>query len=306
MLLDDHDGDVARVGEEARADVAAHIGVGAGEPVPGDPRPLTNRVEAQVLLEAQLGLDAEIRVHAGEDDDDPVPLVDCLGDQAGEIGCLPGLHVPDDEALAAVPDSLGVRASRQDPLGRTVDRFDGGPRKPALFQTGSVVGPFADLGLGAAIPVRPAAILADEVPDFDAFHTIALLILVGLEGRAETRKDLLDERDRLTVGGVLIEVSGAGFQYPLVCAESLLEPAIIQLRTSHPVPPFLLDLSTDHRLTRTPDIRGRSEEHTSELQSRGHLVCRLLLEKKKDARRMPTIVEHLNTTRENSIECDAN
>src|SRR5690625_413403 len=26
--------------------------------------------------------------------------------------------------------------------------------------------------------------------------------------------------------------------------------------------------------------KGRSEEHTSELQSRGHLVCRLLLEKK--------------------------
>src|SRR5439155_20741945 len=31
-----------------------------------------------------------------------------------------------------------------------------------------------------------------------------------------------------------------------------------------------------------PGARGcRSEEHTSELQSRGHLVCRLLLEKKK-------------------------
>src|SRR5690625_6251976 len=28
----------------------------------------------------------------------------------------------------------------------------------------------------------------------------------------------------------------------------------------------------------------RSEEHTSELQSRGHLVCRLLLEKKKQKR----------------------
>src|SRR5437660_7995667 len=27
--------------------------------------------------------------------------------------------------------------------------------------------------------------------------------------------------------------------------------------------------------------QDRSEEHTSELQSRGHLVCRLLLEKKK-------------------------
>src|SRR5439155_7714452 len=40
--------------------------------------------------------------------------------------------------------------------------------------------------------------------------------------------------------------------------------------------------------TKTPRLdalldacRARSEEHTSELQSRGHLVCRLLLEKKK-------------------------
>src|SRR5690625_6735191 len=30
-----------------------------------------------------------------------------------------------------------------------------------------------------------------------------------------------------------------------------------------------------------PSSIARSEEHTSELQSRGHLVCRLLLEKKK-------------------------
>src|SRR5207253_4203740 len=32
-----------------------------------------------------------------------------------------------------------------------------------------------------------------------------------------------------------------------------------------------------------PSCPRRSEEHTSELQSRGHLVCRLLLEKKKNA-----------------------
>src|SRR3989442_7530512 len=31
-----------------------------------------------------------------------------------------------------------------------------------------------------------------------------------------------------------------------------------------------------------PHLERRSEEHTSELQSRPHLVCRLLLEKKKD------------------------
>src|SRR5439155_24144910 len=30
-------------------------------------------------------------------------------------------------------------------------------------------------------------------------------------------------------------------------------------------------------------VHSRSEEHTSELQSRGHIVCRLLLEKKKTA-----------------------
>src|SRR5690625_6787424 len=36
-----------------------------------------------------------------------------------------------------------------------------------------------------------------------------------------------------------------------------------------------------HRDRARPD-RARSEEHTSELQSRGHLVCRLLLEKKKN------------------------
>src|SRR2546422_3301073 len=34
---------------------------------------------------------------------------------------------------------------------------------------------------------------------------------------------------------------------------------------------------------------GRSEEHTSELQSRLHLVCRLLLEKKKDSYWISTV-----------------
>src|SRR5258708_21177701 len=33
-----------------------------------------------------------------------------------------------------------------------------------------------------------------------------------------------------------------------------------------------------------PSFRNRSEEHTSELQSPDHLVCRLLLEKKKQQR----------------------
>src|SRR5690625_6174355 len=36
-------------------------------------------------------------------------------------------------------------------------------------------------------------------------------------------------------------------------------------------------------------VIGRSEEHTSELQSRGHLVCRLLLEKKKQRNRVSAL-----------------
>src|SRR5207253_5327550 len=40
-------------------------------------------------------------------------------------------------------------------------------------------------------------------------------------------------------------------------------------------------LGCRRRTARTAHSASRSEEHTSELQSRGHLVCRLLLEKKK-------------------------
>src|SRR5437870_10853288 len=40
-------------------------------------------------------------------------------------------------------------------------------------------------------------------------------------------------------------------------------------------------------------VPSRSEEHTSELQSRGHLVCRLLLEKKKHPDRVQAPVSTL-------------
>src|SRR5690625_7050176 len=40
------------------------------------------------------------------------------------------------------------------------------------------------------------------------------------------------------------------------------------------------------------ELQDRSEEHTSELQSRGHLVCRLLLEKKKKKNKKKTIIKN--------------
>src|SRR3712207_7787612 len=47
----------------------------------------------------------------------------------------------------------------------------------------------------------------------------------------------------------------------------------------YPVLPMKAHLAMD-------TLGGRSEEHTSELQSRQYLVCRLLLEKKKKSRKL--------------------
>src|SRR2546422_3360745 len=50
-------------------------------------------------------------------------------------------------------------------------------------------------------------------------------------------------------------------------------------------------------LAGAPDPERRSEEHTSELQSRLHLVCRLLLEKKKK-RRLTSQCKSAHTARQ--------
>src|SRR5687768_18081415 len=51
--------------------------------------------------------------------------------------------------------------------------------------------------------------------------------------------------------------------------------------------------------TWTRTSRSRSEEHTSELQSRLHLVCRLLLEKKKKHRRQ----RYVTSCRQRNLTC---
>src|SRR6266702_6060478 len=51
-----------------------------------------------------------------------------------------------------------------------------------------------------------------------------------------------------------------------------------------------------HCQNRQPARYSRSEEHTSELQSRGHLVCRLLLEKKKSKVDRHIALIHINRT----------
>src|SRR5437870_8341152 len=56
-------------------------------------------------------------------------------------------------------------------------------------------------------------------------------------------------------------------------------PKILTQRLVTPHPERLAYIRNALRQGHT--VKQRSEEHTSELQSRGHLVCRLLLEKKK-------------------------
>src|SRR5437870_7414101 len=58
---------------------------------------------------------------------------------------------------------------------------------------------------------------------------------------------------------------------------SFLGASLIARGRQGTAPVALIDLGG----TITAQMLARSEEHTSELQSRGHLVCRLLLEKKK-------------------------
>src|SRR5258705_3299153 len=56
-----------------------------------------------------------------------------------------------------------------------------------------------------------------------------------------------------------------------------------------------LDVLYFHQLWPVCDSLDRSEEHTSELQSLRHLVCRLLLEKNTESPSMNTIYDCLRT-----------
>src|SRR3712207_7413628 len=65
---------------------------------------------------------------------------------------------------------------------------------------------------------------------------------------------------------------------------STLFPYTTLFRSSNPHPPGYEPGALTvvlHRYSGSPGGSRRSEEHTSELQSRQYLVCRLLLEKKK-------------------------
>src|SRR2546422_4874750 len=67
--------------------------------------------------------------------------------------------------------------------------------------------------------------------------------------------------------------------------EEIVHRGILPIHHPHPLVPQPAPLA----------IRHRSEEHTSELQSRLHLVCRLLLEKKKKKHTVHTLARKNHT-----------
>src|SRR5690606_41178267 len=75
----------------------------------------------------------------------------------------------------------------------------------------------------------------------------------------------------------------AGLDLQIRMLQIIVQRRIVQSRQQNPAHGGAIGRQPSAGLLHLhgPDSVGRSEEHTSELQSRENLVCRLLLEKKK-------------------------
>src|SRR5437870_11707145 len=79
----------------------------------------------------------------------------------------------------------------------------------------------------------------------------------------------LPDEDKVTAALRSAGVTRGMYVFPYCTHKEMKSPEILEKQKQGPVGAM------------------RSEEHTSELQSRGHLVCRLLLEKKKGREQWP-------------------
>src|SRR5690625_6409335 len=92
-----------------------------------------------------------------------------------------------------------------------------------------------------------------------------------------------------TPDSVTVFLPAGGFSLPFLAGSDHwgdgCRDRFCQTRLPSPVSSILRGYSQCNKSGEASECLGssfkRSEEHTSELQSRGHLVCRLLLEKKK-------------------------
>src|SRR4051794_41318742 len=107
-----------------------------------------------------------------------------------------------------------------------------------------------------------------------------------------------DSRDRELMAGN--EAGARVSRHGQICRASPQFPALTKSPGSTRLPLTLRGDRSAMQLTETRHVHvehvigtARSEEHTSELQSPVHLVCRLLLEKKKIKRYLAITVSHV-------------
>src|SRR5690625_3921248 len=105
---------------------------------------------------------------------------------------------------------------------------------------------------------------------------------------------------RLTPGDVIIICDGQGYEYEARMEQVTARASTARVTSGRPSTAepnthltliqgvakgakmdLIVQKAIEVGVSRIIPVTTRSEEHTSELQSRGHLVCRLLLEKKK-------------------------
>src|SRR5690554_7268563 len=110
-------------------------------------------------------------------------------------------------------------------------------------------------------------LLSDLNPEVSGTNQVLRNLEPGIRTRLDFVVGLNRDLERLTPGVVRSSVV-LGQNLSGLCPDDCLGEQTLQL----------LD-STLSRFGASP-VEVRSEEHTSELQSRPHLVCRLLLEKK--------------------------
>src|SRR5690625_2625954 len=143
---------------------------------------------------------------------------------------------------------------------------------PAVLDTLGELGFFGTLvpeeygGMELPLPVYTALLeeLSWGEPSVALTVSIHSAFAVGIllrHGSEEQRERWLGKlATGETIGAFALSEEGAGS-----------DPAALETRATHTDEGWVLE-----------GTKKRSEEHTSELQSRGHLVCRLLLEKNKN------------------------
>src|SRR5690625_6186410 len=145
------------------------------------------------------------------------------------------------------------------------------------------------LGLAAPLVIAVSTSIS-------AKHGLLIRNRANFEGARNLNAVVFDKTGTLTQGefGVTNIVPNEGYQeedvlnYAASLEQNSEHPIATGIVTSAKDKGIQLKQVTDFEALTGKGIQGmidskkiRSEEHTSELQSRGHLVCRLLLEKKK-------------------------